>query len=214
MRTSGSHGPTDLPPESVAARLAKRSSETTSGPRSERRLVSMDGVLKLRDGSSVSIKLVDLSYDGCRIETPVELQPGSTVQMIAKGSVTEAEVRWFSNGEAGLSFKRAPTRSCHLADPEASSRDEPRITAAIPATMQRHGKVKYPVTVYEMTATGCRVEFVDRPDVGEPVHMRFAGLQPMEGNVRWLAGSQAGIQFERPIHPAVFDLLIRNEAAS
>jgi hypothetical protein len=213
MRTSRGHGPTDFQPDSAAARFARRDSEAAAASRAERRLVRMDGVLKLPDGSSVSIKLVDLSYDGCRIETPAELQPGDTVQMIAKGSVTEAAVRWFSDGEAGLSFERAPTRLSRVADPEASSRDEPRITAAFKATMQRHGKVKYPVTVYDMSASGCKVEFVDRPDVGEAVHMRFAGLQPMEGNVRWLAGTQAGIQFERPIHPAVFDLLIRNGGA-
>jgi len=213
MATPPTYGPSKTPVSSPAARLTRQQSEASGTSRAERHSVGIEGALKHPNGSTLSIKLVDLSYDGCRIEAPTLLEPGDRVQIIAKGSITDAVVRWYSNGQAGLSFNGTGGGSPKPGSLETIPRDEPRISTAIEATMQRHGKQKYPVTVYDMSTAGCQVEFVDRPDVGETVHMRFSGLQPLEASVRWIAGIRAGVEFERPIHPAVFDLLIRKPAA-
>jgi len=213
MATPPTSGPSKIPVSSHAARLTRPQSDASEKSREERHSVGIEGALKHPNGSTLSIKLVDLSYDGCRIEVPMLLEAGDRVQIIAKGSITDAVVRWYSNGQAGLSFNAPALGSPKSGKLETIPRDEPRISTAIEATMQRHGKAKYPVTVYDMSTAGCKVEFVDRPDVGEPVHMRFHRLQPLEATVRWIAGIQAGVEFERPIHPAVFDLLIRKPAA-
>jgi hypothetical protein len=61
--------------------------------------------------------------------------------------------------------------------------------------------------VFDASAHGCKVEFVERPENQECVWVRFEGLEPIEALVRWLDGQCAGLQFSRPIHPAVFDLI-------
>ena len=59
-----------------------------------------------------------------------------------------------------------------------------------------------------MSPSGCRVEFVDRPPVGERQWVKFKGLDAIEAEVSWLEGSSAGLHFLRPIHRAVFELLV------
>ena len=38
--------------------------------------------------------------------------------------------------------------------------------------------------------------------------MKFDGLQPLEAEVCWIEGFNAGVNFVQPIHPAVFDRLV------
>jgi hypothetical protein len=49
---------------------------------------------------------------------------------------------------------------------------------------------------------------IERPLVGERAVVRFAGIEPLEAEVRWVEGPNAGLRFERSFHPAVFDLLL------
>jgi hypothetical protein len=49
---------------------------------------------------------------------------------------------------------------------------------------------------------------VERPSEGERVLIRFEGLEALEAEVCWVEGFTAGVKFERPMHPAVFELLI------
>jgi hypothetical protein len=63
------------------------------------------------------------------------------------------------------------------------------------------------VRAYDASAHGCKVEFVERPEVEENVWVRFEGLEPIEARVCWLKGRCAGLEFSRPIHPAVFELV-------
>jgi hypothetical protein len=38
--------------------------------------------------------------------------------------------------------------------------------------------------------------------------LKFDGLEALEAEVCWVDGFVAGLQFDKPIHPAVFDLLL------
>jgi hypothetical protein len=51
------------------------------------------------------VKLADLSYGGCQIESSDGFRPGETfeVRVIKRGSM-QAEVRWASKGRAGVRF--------------------------------------------------------------------------------------------------------------
>lgn len=75
-------------------------------------------------------------------------------------------------------------------------------------TMRRAGKLSFRVRIYDMSPDGCRAEFVDRPEIAEQLWIKFDGMEALEARVRWIAGSRAGLKFARPIHPAVFDLLV------
>jgi hypothetical protein len=68
------------------------------------------------------------------------------------------------------------------------------------------------VRLFDLSPKGCKIEFVERPDLGERVCVKFDTLQGIAGSVRWVAGHVGGVQFEPPIHSAVFDALVGRAA--
>lgn len=173
--------------------------------REARRPVHMPGVINLEDGTEIPISVVDLSYDGCGIGTPVPLNPEDTILISVRGRGNiHAEVRWYADHRAGLLFKAEDPQDQDGYVPRKGKRVE------IPGevTMRRAGKPDFMVRLTDASPTGCKVQFADRPKVDEPVLVKFDGLQLLGGTVRWIEGIHAGIAFDYPIHPAVFDLLV------
>ncbi|HVU30669.1 MAG TPA: PilZ domain-containing protein [Sphingomicrobium sp.] len=173
--------------------------------RSERRQVKMRALAIREDGSTADIYLLDLSYEGCGIETAVELKAGEAIKLsvLSRGAI-DANVRWCRNGRAGLVFAPVKTEE-KKHSPRRSSRTE--IVADV--SLRRIGQNNYSVRVNDLSPDGCRVELVERPRVGEHMLIKFDGLEVLDGEVCWIEGYVAGLRFERPIHPAVFDLLVR-----
>jgi hypothetical protein len=184
-----------------------------SSDRGERHAVSFRGIVTLKDGSTFPVRLVDLSYDGCRIEASNVFNVGDPVSLSVRGGVIDSMVRWASDGEAGLLFTSSP-RPSPEPPPIQVARDGKRVPTRITATMRRLGRSKFVVPVGDLSTHGCKVEFVDRPEVDEQVRMRFSGLEPVEGHIRWVAGTEAGVRFDRPFHPAVLELLIQRLTTS
>lgn len=73
--------------------------------------------------------------------------------------------------------------------------------------LRRSGSHGFRVRVFDASPEGCKVEFVERPSVGERVWVKFDGLEGIEVTVRWVEGHTGGVQFERPLHEAVFHRL-------
>lgn len=172
--------------------------------RRERRPVSLRGFAVREDGSSIEVLLLDLSYEGCGIETPVDLAPGEAIELsVMRRGVIEARVRWCKEGKAGLIFE------CEQ-EPEKIHwpRADGRTATTAEVSMRRLGKLNYRVRVFDISPSGCKVELVDRPRLGEHVLVKLSGLEALEAEVCWIEGSSAGLRFEKPIHPAVFDLLL------
>ena len=75
-------------------------------------------------------------------------------------------------------------------------------------SLRRSGHHGYRVKVHDASPNGCRIEFVERPNLDERVWVKFEGLDAVEGLVCWVDGFVAGVEFVNPIHPAVFDRLV------
>ena len=172
--------------------------------REDRRDVRMPGFAAFADGSTVSITVLDLSYEGCAIACPVELSPGDpiTLSVLRRGGI-QAEVRWFKDGKAGLEFV-PPAREAKKKWPRRSE----RVALAAEVTMRRHGGPNFRVNVFDASPDGCKIDFVDRPMLDERLSIRFEGLEALEAEVCWVEQHCAGVKFARAIHPAVFDLLV------
>ena len=80
--------------------------------------------------------------------------------------------------------------------------------------MRRSGQNNYRAKVFDVSQHGCKVEFVERPALGEVVWVKFEGLESLEAHVCWLVGFTMGLEFQRPVHSAVFDVLIERLASS
>ena len=89
---------------------------------------------------------------------------------------------------------------------------QPRQSGRVPLeaeiTVRRAGYPNFRVQIDDISLEGCRIEFVDRPNLDERVWIKFDGLASIEGSVVWVKERSAGIQFDHAIHPAVFEDLV------
>lgn len=66
------------------------------------------------------------------------------------------------------------------------------------------------VVISDISAGGCRIDSLGLVmGVGDLVVVRPEGLEGLCGVIRWIKGHSAGIEFERPLYPAVVDHLHR-----
>ena len=174
----------------------------------ERRQVSLRALGIRGDGTTADIRLLDLSYDGCGIESPVALRAGEPIKLsvLARGAI-DAHVRWYEGGRAGLAFDREkPAPKKHW--PRSSMRS----VLSADVSLKRLGRNSYRVQVRDLSTDGCKVDLVDRPRIGEHMLVKFDGLEVLDAKVCWIEDYVAGLRFERPVHPAVFDLLLQRLA--
>jgi len=191
---SGGNDPTNqpVPDQPVEHPLRRRA----------RRPVSLDGQVIRAGGIAVDIVLLDLNYDGCGIQTPVVLQPGERVQLSVIGrGLIDAVVCWVKDDRAGLLFAAEPVS-------KEVPRGADRSAVTNEVTMRRLGHNNYKVRIFDMSPSGCKVEVVERPKAAEKVSIKFEGLESIGAEVCWVEEFIVGLRFERPLHPAVFDLLL------
>lgn len=171
--------------------------------RTERRKVKMDAVARRNGGLTSSVVVLDLSYEGCGIETDVQLEAGEPIKLsvLGRGEIG-THVRWCKNGRAGLIFD--PQESEKKQSPRTS-----RTSVSADVSLRRLGQNNYRVRVNDLSPEGCRVELVELPRVGEHMLIKLEGIEVLDSEVCWVHGFVAGLRFERAIHPAVFDLLVQ-----
>ena len=172
--------------------------------RNTRKPVKLRGVAVRQDRSSVDVVLLDLSYEGCGIETPLELERGEHIKLsILCRPAIDAVVRWYKKGRAGLIFgAEDPTEKAYL------TRRSARIALGGQVSLRRLGQNNYRVRVNDLSPEGCKVDLVERPRVGEHVLIKFDGLEALDAEVCWVDGFVAGLRFQKPIHGSVFDILL------
>jgi hypothetical protein len=176
--------------------------------RDERHPVDMRGLATLEDGRTMAVLLVNLSYDGCAVESAVPLTEGSALLLTTCGGSIEAQVRWVSGRTAGLRFHGERSGRIQKT-PGLIPRESARVAVELTAKLKRFGRTGNVVPVSDISITGRKAEFADRPQVGETVTLRFDGLDSIEANVRWVGGRDCGLDFSSPIHPAILELLLQ-----
>ena len=174
--------------------------------RRDRRPVALSGYVVREGGATGGVRLLDLSYEGCGVETEGALAAGERVQLsiLGRRGLIAAEVRWCAEGRAGLVFEGQEP-----AEKPRVERQAQRTPISAEVTLRRIGGVNYRVDVSDLSPHGCRIGLVERPSLGEQVLVRIEGLEVLEAEVCWLSGHVAGLRFARPLHPAVFDLLLQ-----
>ena len=97
-------------------------------------------------------------------------------------------------------------------DSAAAANQDPRRSTRIGLSaeivLRRAGQSNYRVKILDVSTDGCRAEFVDRPELEEHIWVKFEGLGALEAIVCWVRGFEVGLEFEHPIHPAVFEMLV------
>ncbi|MEO7655201.1 MAG: PilZ domain-containing protein [Sphingomicrobium sp.] len=171
--------------------------------RQQRKDVRLPGELVLPDGAVLEVNVIDLSYDGCRLEVPKLVVAGEEVTLSVPGcGAIVATVRWRKGGRAGLRFHDEPVAKIEV------NRAAERRPATVSAQLRRIGRLSYSVELRDISPEGCKIELVERPAVGEVMHVKLPGLETFETRVRWVEGYVAGLKFKYPIHSAVFAMLM------
>jgi hypothetical protein len=172
--------------------------------RRERRPTTLSAYATRQDGSVVELTVVDLSADGCGVLCPSGLHAGERLNLaVLRRGTTGATVCWAEAGRAGLSFG-----SPVAVEGATKPRRRERISVDGEVAMRRAGKTPFRVHIYDISPDGCKAEFVDRPELGEQLWIKFDGMEALEARVCWIAGAKAGLGFSRQIHSAIFDMLI------
>jgi len=94
------------------------------------------------------------------------------------------------------------------ADKPAGRRRSQRVRCIAEIAMRRMGSFSFQVMLEDVSVGGCKVELVEFVDVNDHVIARFPGIEPFSATVSWADSKYAGIDFERPLHPAVFEQLL------
>ena len=84
-----------------------------------------------------------------------------------------------------------------------------RTALSADVSLRRLGQNSYRVKVADLSPEGCKVDLVERPRIGEHMLLKFEGLEVLDAETCWIEGYVAGLRFEKPIHSAVFDLLLQ-----
>ena len=79
--------------------------------REEREPVSVGASIVLPDGRSVSVRIRDVSANGCCVESDEVLPVTQTVRLDLGNKSLEAEVRWALAGAAGLRLTNERSRA-------------------------------------------------------------------------------------------------------
>lgn len=83
-----------------------------------------------------------------------------------------------------------------------------RVHLLAEVSLRRTGHRSYRVRIFDASPYGCKAEFVERPEIDEHLWVKFDGLEALEATVCWIRGFEVGLEFEKPVHQAVFDLLV------
>jgi len=130
----------------------------------------------------------------------------------AQENVAEGLARRTQSATAKLSGTVAPApRQLQMMAPPPRA-GERRSSGRFATGTQIHARripgVNFEIPLDNVSPGGCRLEMIEECQVGEDVIARFPELEPMGARVRWTLGMTAGLEFVRPIHPAVFGSLL------
>ena len=93
-----------------------------------------------------------------------------------------------------------------MAGEQERRRDE-RLSLDADVEFRRKREAHCTVRMQDLTPHGCKIAPPERVDAGEMVWVQLPSLHSIVSRVKWTTGWQSGVEFEQPMHPAVFDML-------
>jgi hypothetical protein len=86
-------------------------------------------------------------------------------------------------------------------------RKSARVKIAATVKLGRRGHDNFSAKAFDFSREGCKLEFQERPRLDETVWVKFDDLELLEATVCWVDDLCVGVEFARPLHPAVFEML-------
>ncbi len=93
--------------------------------------------------------------------------------------------------------------------PAPTGRTTERVSVALGAGLRQRGAAGVSVQVMDLSIEGFRATTHLEMAEGTDVWLRLPGLEACHAKVMWRKGAQIGCRFERALHPAVLDMVVR-----
>lgn len=88
-------------------------------------------------------------------------------------------------------------------------RKSQRMSVDMSAGLRQRGASGVAVRVLDLSPHGFRAATHLELPIGTDVWLRLPGLEACHASVMWQEGHYIGCAFERPLHPAVLDMIVR-----
>jgi hypothetical protein len=117
---------------------------------------------------------------------------------------------WSLPSEFGAPFLSGElTTDVRPAATNRASRKSERVALEIGAGLRQRGGTGVSIQIMDLSTDGFRASTHLQLENGSDVWLRLPGLEPYQAKVMWSKGSFIGCAFERPLHPAVLDMIVR-----
>jgi len=119
---------------------------------------------------------------------------------------------WSTSGSASEPFTGpflAGELSVREDAPAPNGRAAERVPLELGAGLRQRGASGVSVQVMDLSTHGFRAATHLELPVGADVWLRLPGLEPYHATVAWSKGHFIGCAFERPLHPAVVEMIAR-----
>jgi hypothetical protein len=84
-----------------------------------------------------------------------------------------------------------------------------RLSVSAEVQLRTPGNLNQAVQVRDLSKTGCCIDVINRVRPNDRLWVKFSGLEALECVVCWEKEFVAGVEFVRPLHPAVLDTLLK-----
>ncbi len=91
----------------------------------------------------------------------------------------------------------------------AAPRVAERKYCEIGAGLRQRGASGVSVQILDLSTHGFRASTHLDLQKGADVWLKMPGLEPLHARVAWMSGYLVGCQFQRPLHPAVLQMVVR-----
>jgi len=92
---------------------------------------------------------------------------------------------------------------------ERKGRSSERVAIELGAGLRQRGASGVSIQVMDLSVDGFRAQTHLDLEEGSDVWLRLPGLESSHAVVMWRKGPQIGCKFERPLHPAVLEMIVR-----
>ena len=115
--------------------------------------------------------------------------------------------------EQALGLNSRKLDSGHRPARTQAPRKSARVAITAEVQLRRRGHHGYQANVFDVSAEGCRIDLIEKPQLDEEILVKFDGLEGLVATVCWVEEGSAGVEFQRAIHPAVLDHVVKRTQA-
>ena len=116
---------------------------------------------------------------------------------------------WSLPSEFGTPFLSGELTTGARPSSSLTSRKSERVSLEMGAGLRQRGGTGVSIQIVDLSVDGFRASTHLQLEKGTDVWLRLPGLEPYHAKVMWSKGAFIGCAFERPLHPAVLEMIVK-----